>query len=290
MFTRFWIECAAYATAPRSHPLRHAGSDDRSVHNAVLILALMLLLAAPRAGGAEEIDTEHLFGFTIGSDIGEKGEKEAESETTTRTGKGSGSYFALAQQLEAKNTLTSNFRIAAAAVFAYHDIGVVPGFDDRNRGGFQGLSFDARFRLLEREHAPFGLTVSIEPNTNRIDEVSGDKVESYGTTLTLAMDKEIVAGKLFAAVNVLYEPETTRIAGTDLWTRQSTLGASAALALQVKEGTFLGAELRALTLYDGLAFGSFAGRALYAGPSLYAKLPCRCRPWASLACLASRRT
>ena len=63
--------------------------------------------------------------------------------------------------------------------------------------------------------------------------------------------------------------------------RQSTFGVSAALALQVKDGIFLGGELRALTLFDGLALGSFAGRALFAGPSLYARLSERW--WMSLA-------
>ena len=234
--------------------------------------ALVLVVVCTGPLRAEEIDTEHLFGFTIGSDIGEKGEKEVESETTPRTGKRAGSYFALAQQFEFKNTLTNNFRIAAAAVFAYYDIGGLPDFDDRSRGGFQGLSFDTRFRLIERERASFGLTLSIEPHWNRIDDLTGELVENYGGTFTLAADKELIAGKLFAAVNLIYDPEATRVLATNTWMRQSTLGLSAAVALQVKEGIFLGTELRAFTLCDGLAFDSFAGRALFAGPTLYAKL------------------
>jgi hypothetical protein len=67
-------------------------------------------------------------------------------------------------------------------------------------------------------------------------------------------------------------PTRRRFAATDAWTRQSIVGASASLALQVKQGIFLAAELRAYALYDGLALGSFSGRALYAGPSLYARL------------------
>ena len=272
MFAHLCRVCAFHAWgAPPRTPGR-AGRDCRSVYNGAGALALMLLLTIVRPGAAEEIETEHLFGFTIGGDIGAKGEKEVESATTTRTGKGSGSYFALAQQLEAKNTLTASFRIAAAAVFAYHDIGGVPDFDDRGSGGFQGVSVEAAFRLIERDRAPFGLSVFVEPRWNRIDDVTGERVESYGSTLTLAADKEVVAGKLFAAVNVLYDPEATRIAATDVWMRQSTLGVSAALALQVKPGIFLGGEVRALTFYDGLAFGGFAGRGLFAGPSLYAKL------------------
>jgi len=58
---------------------------------------LFLILCTSR-GPAAEVDTEHLFGFTFGSSIGEKGEKELESETTLRAAKGSGTYAALAQQ------------------------------------------------------------------------------------------------------------------------------------------------------------------------------------------------
>jgi hypothetical protein len=35
---------------------------------------------------ADPIDTEHLFGFTIGTDVGEIGEKELESNTLWRAG------------------------------------------------------------------------------------------------------------------------------------------------------------------------------------------------------------
>ena len=42
-----------------------------------LLLAFSLV---PGCARAEPIETEHLFGFTIGSDVGEVGEKEVEGE------------------------------------------------------------------------------------------------------------------------------------------------------------------------------------------------------------------
>jgi hypothetical protein len=63
--------------------------------------------------------------------------------------------------------------------------------------------------------------------------------------------------------------------------RQSTLGVSGALALQVRNGVFLGGEVAYRHLYDGLDFNSFAGRALFVGPTLYARLSEHW--WASLA-------
>src|SRR5438128_2962016 len=103
---------------------QRTGNAPRSFGGRALVLLWFALAAGqPRAA---EVDTEHLFGFTIGSDIGDKGEKEFESETTARAGKGGGSYSALSQQLESKNTLVRSFRIAPAAVFAYHDRRHVP--------------------------------------------------------------------------------------------------------------------------------------------------------------------
>jgi hypothetical protein len=246
------------------------------------LLALgLVLIASAQSLCAEQIDTEHLFGFTVGSDVGDKGETEAESETTARTGKGTGSYSAFTQDFEIKHTLTDSFRIAASAVFAHHDIGGMADFDDRNRGAFQGLSTEARYRVVARGQAPFGATISIAPHWGRIDDLTGERVENYGGTLALLLDRELIARKLYAAVNLIYDPEVTRVAATGPWIRQSTLGVSAAVAFAPRPGIFLGGELRGLELHDGLGIGGVAGRALFGGPTLYAKLDERW--WLSLA-------
>src|ERR1700733_5842855 len=56
-----------------------------------LVLALAVI---PTDARTAPIDTEHLFGFTIGSDVGEVGEKEIESSVTGRFGKQTGTYNA----------------------------------------------------------------------------------------------------------------------------------------------------------------------------------------------------
>ena len=53
---------------------------------AVVSLAALL----PACVHAEGIDTEHLFGFMIGTDVGNVGEREFQSETTGRFGKNGG--------------------------------------------------------------------------------------------------------------------------------------------------------------------------------------------------------
>jgi hypothetical protein len=65
---------------------------------------------------------EHLFGFTIGTDVGELGEKELESNLAVAPGKRAGSYSALPQALSLEYTANQNLRLEVSAVGAYHDI------------------------------------------------------------------------------------------------------------------------------------------------------------------------
>jgi hypothetical protein len=259
-----------YASALRTASLR-----------LLLGLASMWLaaLAAPgwasaddrkHADKAGEVDTEHMFGFTEGSDIGEAGEKELEVDSTGRFRKLDGSYNNVATALEAKYSFSDRFRLSAVATVAYYDIAGVSEFDDRRQAALQSISFDARFRLFDREHAPFGLTLSVEPRRGFTDEMSGERGDQYGAEFRMLADRELIPGRLFAALNVSYEPEQTRLRASGETLRESMLGIGAALAMQVMPNVFIGAETRTLRHYEGLGLNSFAGQALYIGPTLYA--------------------
>jgi hypothetical protein len=145
-----------------------ASERRKGLFGTVLWAALILLAGVGTAGSAPadsrkhadktgEVDTEHMFGFTEGSDIGAKGERELETDSTGRFGRLGGSYNNAATALEAKYSLSDRFRLSAVATVAYYDISGVNGLDDRRNGALQSVSFDARYRLFDREHAPFGL-------------------------------------------------------------------------------------------------------------------------------------
>jgi hypothetical protein len=221
---------------------------------------------------AGQIDTEHLFGFTIGTDIGDVGEKEIEAGTTTRLGKRSGSYTALSQTLSFEYTPTPNLRLEATAAGAYHGIAGVPGLDDRRQGAFEGLSFELRYRLLDRARAPFGLAINVESHWGRVDETSGEPVDRHGVDLTLAADKELVPNRIVAAFNLLYVPEVSRSRIDGTWSRESTVGVATALMVQARPGIFVGTEARYLRSYEGLGLDRFEGHAFFVGPTVYAKL------------------
>jgi hypothetical protein len=268
MFSHCW--------SVRASPLRKAPSG--ALSRAILLTVLAVLVAGGSAHGAAgiradktgEVDTEHMFGFTEGSDIGEAGEKELEADSTGRFGKFGGSYNNVATALEAKYSFSDRFRLSAVATVAYYDITGVNAIDDRRQGALQSVSFDARFRLLDREHAPFGLTLSVEPHRGFADEMSGEPGDQYGAEFRVLADRELIPGRLFAALNVSYEPEQTRLRGSGETLRESTLGIGAALAMQVMPNVFIGAEARKLRHFDGLGLNGFAGQALYIGPTFYA--------------------
>jgi hypothetical protein len=230
---------------------------------------LLVMLLAPRAGHASDVDTQFLFGFTEGADVGTFGEKEIESQTLGRFGKANGSYTALTSQLRAEFTPFRNSRFEIGAFVNYHAISGVSDLDDRDSFQFGGFVAEARYRLLDRRSAPFSLTVGVEPHWQRVDEISGELVSSWGGDFTIAIDKELVEGRLFAALNLLYAPEWTHAFVADTWQQQSTVGISGAAVWQVAEGVFVGAESHYLRVYDGIGLNSFSGDALFVGPTAY---------------------
>src|SRR3954447_13439658 len=166
--------------------------------------AVFVCLAAllPCSVGAEGIDTEHLFGFMIGTDVGNVGEREFQSQTTGRFARSGGSYRAVGQELELEFVPVKNFRVELGTSFASHYIRGVPGLEDRRQLAWEGLSVDLRYRFLDRDAAPFGLTFAVETHANRIDETTAAVVRSYGTGLTLAFDRELIPGVAVAALNL----------------------------------------------------------------------------------------
>ena len=217
-------------------------------------------------------DTEYHFGFTTGTNIGDLGEKEIEFRLEGRFGKRAGSYSALSKKVEAEFVPWRDFRFSVGTSVAYHDIVGVPDLADRNRGAFNGISLGFRYRLLDREHAPFGLAIEAEPQWARVDGTSGAPVDQYGSQLSVLIDKEIVPNRIISVFNLVYEPEAARSRISGAWSRELTFRVATALMVQPQPNIFLGAEARYLRKYDGLAFDTFEGHALYLGPTVSAKL------------------
>ncbi len=236
----------------------------------LLLTALLLWPAAAHAddpeAGKEKVETEHIFGFTEGTDIGRKGEQEFESTTVGRFG-AAGRYTGIPNKSAYRNVLFDGFRLSFAALSDYYSIHSMPAPADRNRAGFSGVASELRWQFSDRSQYPIGISVSLMPEYRWIEEVSGANVQSYAMPAVLALDGALIPGKAFWAFNLIYDPQLTRAEGK--WERGTQLEASGAASYAVMPDVFLGAELRSLAWDEQ---GATLSRGLFAGPSLYVQL------------------
>ncbi|WP_245288278.1 hypothetical protein [Bradyrhizobium sp. Ec3.3] len=237
-----------------------------------LFIAALTLFITNAPIRASDVDSEHLFGFTEGADIGKAGEREAETETIGRFGKSAGSYAAVTQNDSLKVVPFDNFRVSANAALAYFQISGVPDLEDRQLATLLGFSLEARYMLMDRHHGPFGLTLIAEPRWGRVDATSGDTLTSYGGTFTIVADKELIDNRLFGALNALFDAQATRLPIPGNWGHDSRIGISSAVSARVTPTLFLGGEVRYLRAYDGLGLDVFSGQALFAGPTFYLQI------------------
>jgi hypothetical protein len=216
-----------------------------------------------------EAESKYLFGFTDGADVGNEGEKAIEYEMTGSFAKRGGRYSAIEHELEFEHVLTQNFAYELSAHGLSHSISGAEGLDDRNSTQFSGASAKLRYLILGRgPGSPIGLTVSAEPEWARIDDVDGSRAQSYSTTFKLVADTELIANRLYAALNLIYEPGTAKGAGADIWERTSSAGVSLGLAYRITPTFALGIGAEYDRAYDGLTFQTFNGHALFVGPTM----------------------
>ena len=233
----------------------------------------MAALAAAPAVALADDETEYHFGFTTGTSVGNIGEKEIQSRLTGRFGKGAGHYSMLSNKLEAEYVPLRDFRLSLAGYVTQHRIAGIPGLDDRRSGAFDGLAFGLKYRLIDRNHGPFGLAIEAEPQWRRVDGTSGAPVDQIGGQYSLLLDKEFVPNRIISAFNLVYEPEVSRSRLDGTWSHESTVRVAAAIMAQAQPHVSYGLETRYLRKYEGLALDRFAGHALYVGPTVSAKLP-----------------
>ena len=208
----------------------------------------------------------------IGSDVGNVGEREFQSQTTGRFSRSGGRYRAISQEFELEFVPARDFRVEMGSAFAAHDINGVAGFEDRRQLSWQGVSVDLRYRFLNRDAAPFGLTFAVATHADRVEDATAAVVRNYGTEFVLALDREVIPNRAIAALNLIYQPEWTRLPGTGAAEQESTVGAAFAAMAKIRPGFLVGGEARYLRKYEGIGLQQFEGQALFVGPTAYLQL------------------
>lgn len=245
--------------------------------------ALSLLLAAPALSQPRPADDDpipsvpgaDIFGFTSPTDVGDPGDRGLAFETTTRIGKGSGLYVAPTLKTQLSATVAENLSLAVSPFLSGTRIRSVPGIEDRRGVEFDGVSFEATWRVLPRtRERPYAATLSVEPRWARVDALTGGRVSAHGAELKLFTDAVLLPDRLFAAINASYAfgVQRTLAVPNALNVPSSGTTLSAALAVQATERLVLGAEVRHLTAFAGAGLNRFSGQAVFAGPNLFVKL------------------
>lgn len=188
---------------------------------------------APGQAHDHGLETENLFGFTLGSDTEHAGAKGLALETVGRFGKRDGTYAGVSKKLEFSYGVTNDISAALGLFGDYHRVAGVTGFDDVQGFNFNGIGGEVRWRLLRRGPSPFGLTLHIEPSVQRVDELTGLRGIKYGAENKLILDTELVKERVFAAFNAIYEIERVRESGSADWESGSKIGSAFAATVQV---------------------------------------------------------
>jgi len=221
---------------------------------------------------AAGVDSEHMFGFTVGSDIGSAGETEIEAESDSGAGKRAGRYLAAMNALQLKATITDHIRISPHVEIGHHAIAAVPGMADLSRTEFAAGGVEFKYRVLDRASAPFGLTFGLDTSVAGIAAATGQRTRDYGLDFSAALDRELIPDRLYGAINLVHAPSWARDPVSRAWAPSSQSGVGAALVGRIGEGVYLGGEVRYLRAYDSAGWRGFSGEAVFAGPSLFVVL------------------
>jgi hypothetical protein len=131
--------------------------------------------AGPKGQASTSLfDTEHIFGFAEGSNIGAKGELEIESTTIGSSG-ALGSYSNIDNETSLRYNVANELRLSLGTLNDYFNIQDVPLLSDRNTIEFGGVIAEARWHILDWRTAPFGMSLSLNPLWRLTDPTSGQQ-------------------------------------------------------------------------------------------------------------------
>jgi len=171
-------------------------------------------------GQKEGPETEHLFGFTTGTDVVEPGHVEVEGEVEGGFGKRFGRYHVDGFRGAFKFAPWEGFNIEPSVTASRFSIRNVPGLDNRSFTSFGGGGVEFRWQLLKRGPSPFGLTLLAAPHMGLLEEDTGVRGRSQGLETRLLVDTAVIPNSLYGAFNVIYEIDKFRPRGARLFSSE----------------------------------------------------------------------
>jgi hypothetical protein len=223
----------------------------------------------------QDVDTEHLFGFTEGSDAGEKGEQEVLVDTISRfskrrDGPGPSTYRVLDTRFSYQFNPADRFSVELSAFGNLRRQRNIADLDDKAFGTFDGLSVELKYQFLKGSaEQPLGLAIELRPRFTRVLPVEGNGANVFDMESLVQLDVQVVPGKIWYGSNISFEPAAGRQRGAGQGYRSSTFLWSNAVVGQITEGIFVGPEARYLRGYDGVFLNHPESEAVLVGPVLH---------------------
>jgi len=120
---------------------------------------------------------------------------------------------------------------------------------------------------------PIGVGLLIEPRWKHVSGFTGQAETSVESDTRLMIDTALVPDKLFAAVNIIYQPQILRELGESQWLQRSYFGAFGGFSYFLNPKIAIGGGVQYLQSYsNGFWLNKFDGDALYVGPQVYVRL------------------
>ena len=206
-----------------------------------------------------------VFGFTTGSDVSDVGAWGVAAEYNGAYGTRVGSFAGHLGKVQASTSFLRCFEVGPYVLGSYARNSLPLG------GSFNTTAFgggvELKYKLLGRDTHGVGLTLVVDPSVSAVNvSGGGGNATSFTTSLKILLDKELIANKLYGAINLQYDLGWI---GNGSYFRSSNLTVAGALSYQFADGVFFGGEARYLRTHTGLAFNTFTGEALFVGPTFY---------------------
>ena len=236
-----------------------------------LALAAALLIVAPFYAPRAEAD-ENLWGYVYGTDTLPAGGNEIYLWTTSRDQKGKGNYRAWDTQLEFEHGFTDRFQASLYLNGRSHQIsgGALDEDSDRklHRGlEWNGVNLELKYNLLSVYKDLFGLALYIEPENQRIDKISGERMNGFGLESKLILQKNFFDDQLALAYNLTVEPEWNKFKASKEREKELEFEQSAGISYRFLPHWFAGIEGRYASVYP--EFKHREGNAFFLGPNIH---------------------
>jgi hypothetical protein len=216
-----------------------------------------------------------IFGFSSGTDVASFGSAALGIEYGGAFGTRSGTFTGSGGKVQYSFGALPCVELGPSITFGM-DRSTVAFSPEDAKSEALGAAIEAKFKLLGRAEAGFGMTLVFEPSWGRVRDRNhifndaGDLVressshDETGLASKILFDTVLVPDRLFLALNFIHEAAWIDVTPSE---EESTFITSAALTLKAAENFFIGVEGSYRQAYAGAWFDKAQGDAWFVGPT-----------------------